>query len=284
MRYLVLTDIHGNIDALDAVLAAAGSVDAHLLLGDVVGYGAGPNEVIDCVRGLAPVAMIRGNHDKVIAGLEIPESFNPAALQSAAWTAETLTAEHRDWLAGLPQGPAIVDDVVEICHGMPNDEDEYLFTPRDAARALDAARRPVCLFGHTHVPACYILSLDEPDLLMVEDTGQGRPVELSLDERRRFVVNPGAVGQPRDGDPRAAYAVYDSEARTLTLARIEYDVEQAQRRIRDAGLPDILARRLAVAADAGPGRGPLRGPSGPPRMRASGAGARRDSRRRNSAA
>jgi diadenosine tetraphosphatase ApaH/serine/threonine PP2A family protein phosphatase len=96
------------------------------------------------------------------------------------------------------------------------------------------------------VPACYILSLDEPDLLMVEDTGQGRPVELSLDERRRFVVNPGAVGQPRDGDPRAAYALYDSGARTLTLARVEYDVDQAQRRIRDAGLPDILARRLAV--------------------------------------
>jgi diadenosine tetraphosphatase ApaH/serine/threonine PP2A family protein phosphatase len=246
MRYLVLTDIHGNIDALDAVLADAGDVDAHLLLGDVVGYGAGPNEVIARVRGLAPAAMIRGNHDKVIAGLEIPESFNPAALQSAAWTAETLTPDHREWLAGLPQGPAIVDDVVEICHGMPHDEDEYLFTPRDASRAMDAARRPVCLFGHTHVPACYIQSLDDPDLLLVEDTGQGRPVVLPLDERRRFVVNPGAVGQPRDGDPRAAYAIYDSEARTLALARIEYDVELAQRRIRDAGLPDILARRLAV--------------------------------------
>jgi diadenosine tetraphosphatase ApaH/serine/threonine PP2A family protein phosphatase len=246
MRYLVLTDIHGNIDALDAVLADAGDLDAHLLLGDVVGYGAGPNEVIARVRELAPAVMIRGNHDKVIAGLEIPESFNPAALQSAAWTAETLTAEHREWLASLPQGPVIVDDVVEICHGMPNDEDEYLFTPRDAARALEAARRPVCLFGHTHVPACYVLSLEEPDLLLVEDTGQGRPVVLSLDERRRFVVNPGAVGQPRDGDPRAAYAVYDAEARTLALARIEYDVERAQRRIRDAGLPDILARRLAV--------------------------------------
>ncbi len=246
MRYLVLTDIHGNIDALDAVLADAGDVDAHLLLGDVVGYGAGPNEVIARVRGLAPAAMIRGNHDKVIAGLEIPESFNPAALQSAAWTAETLTPDHREWLAGLPQGPAIVDDVVEICHGMPHDEDEYLFTPRDASRAMDAARRPVCLFGHTHVPACYIQSLDDPDLLLVEDTGQGRPVVLPLDERRRFVVNPGAGGQPRGGDPRAPAALYDSEARTLALARIEYDVELAQRRIRDAGLPDILARRLAV--------------------------------------
>src|SRR4051795_5175384 len=106
MRYLVLTDIHGNIDALETVLAAAGPVDAHLLLGDVVGYGAGPNEVIACVRRLAPAAMIRGNHDKVIAGLEVPESFNPAALQSAAWTAEALTADHRDWLPGPPTSPA----------------------------------------------------------------------------------------------------------------------------------------------------------------------------------
>jgi diadenosine tetraphosphatase ApaH/serine/threonine PP2A family protein phosphatase len=246
MRYLVLTDIHGNVDALDAVLAAAGPVDRHLVLGDVVGYGAGPNEVIERVRGLEPAAIIRGNHDKVIAGLEIPESFNPAALQSAAWTAEALSPEHREWLAHLPQGPAIVDDLVEICHGMPADEDEYLFTPRDAGRAFDAARRPVCLFGHTHVPACYVVSLDEPDVMVVEDTGHGRPLELSLDERRRFVVNPGAVGQPRDGDPRAAYAIYDSEARTLALARTAYDVDRAQTRIRDARLPDILARRLAV--------------------------------------
>jgi diadenosine tetraphosphatase ApaH/serine/threonine PP2A family protein phosphatase len=246
MRYLVLTDIHGNVDALEAVVAAAGPVDRHLVLGDVVGYGAGPNDVIDQVQAMAPAAIIRGNHDKVIAGIEVPESFNPAALQSATWTAEALTPEHRAWLADLPQGPAIVDDLVEICHGMPADEDEYLFTPRDAARALDTARRPVCLFGHTHVPACYILSLDEPDLLVVEDTGHGKPVELTLDERRRFVVNPGAVGQPRDGDPRAAYAIYDDTARTLTLHRVVYDVERAQQRIREAGLPDILARRLAV--------------------------------------
>src|SRR5687768_4926791 len=101
MRYLVLTDIHGNVDALEAVLAAAGVVDAHLVLGDVVGYGAGPNEVIERVRALAPAAIIRGNHDKVIAGLEVPESFNPAALQSATWTAETLTPDHREWLANL---------------------------------------------------------------------------------------------------------------------------------------------------------------------------------------
>jgi diadenosine tetraphosphatase ApaH/serine/threonine PP2A family protein phosphatase len=245
MRYLVLTDIHGNVDALDAVLAAAGPVDGHLVLGDVVGYGAGPNEVIDRVQGLARMVIIRGNHDKVIAGLEVAEAFNPAALQSAAWTAETLTEPHRAWLAALPQGPALVDDLVEICHGSPADEDEYLFGPRDAARAFDAARRRVCLFGHTHVPAVYALADEAPDLLLVEDSGRV-PLELSLEETRRFLINPGAVGQPRDGDPRAAYALYDDAARTLTLARVDYDVERAQQRIRQAGMMDILARRLAV--------------------------------------
>jgi diadenosine tetraphosphatase ApaH/serine/threonine PP2A family protein phosphatase len=148
-------------------------------------------------------------------------------------------------LAGLPQGPVVVDDLVEICHGSPADEDEYLFTPRDAARAFEAARRPVCLFGHTHVPAVYAIEATAPDLLLVEDSGRV-PLELPLEGGRRFLVNPGAVGQPRDGDPRAAYAVYDAAARTLTLARTEYDVERAQQRIRDAGMMDILARRLAV--------------------------------------
>ena len=246
MRYLVLTDIHGNTDALDAVLGAAGDVGGHLVLGDVVGYGAGPNEVIATIRALEPDAIIRGNHDKVIAGLEVPESFNPYALQSASWTADTLTPEHRKWLADLPQGPVIVDDRVEICHGMPGDEDEYLFTPGDAVRAFETTRRPLCLFGHTHVPACYILSSETPDVMTVEDVARGRGLELTLDDARRFVVNPGAVGQPRDGDPRAAYAIYDSEARTLSLQRIEYDVERAQQRIREAGLPDVLARRLAA--------------------------------------
>jgi diadenosine tetraphosphatase ApaH/serine/threonine PP2A family protein phosphatase len=245
MRYLVLTDIHGNIDALEAVLEAAGPVDGHLVLGDVVGYGAGPNEVIARVRGLAPQVIIRGNHDKVIAGLEVPEAFYPAALQSAAWTAETLTEAHRAWLAELPQGPVLVDDLVEICHGSPSDEDEYLFTPADAGRAFEAARRPVCLFGHTHVPAIYALADEAPDLLLVEDSGRV-PLELALEPGRRFLVNPGAVGQPRDGDPRAAYALYDDAARSLTLARIAYDVERAQQRIREAGMMDLLARRLAV--------------------------------------
>jgi diadenosine tetraphosphatase ApaH/serine/threonine PP2A family protein phosphatase len=244
MRYLVLTDIHGNIDALDTVLSAAGAVDAHLVLGDVVGYGAGPNEVIARIRELAPQAIIRGNHDKVIAGIEMPESFNPAALQSAAWTADALTPEHRVWLAELPKGPAIVDDVVEICHGTPADEDEYLFSPREAAQAFEAARRPLCLFGHTHVPACYVIADDTPDLLLAEDPDRTDP--LVIEPGRRFLVNPGAVGQPRDGDPRAAYAIYDDGAKTLTLARVEYDVERAQARTREAGLMDILARRLAV--------------------------------------
>jgi diadenosine tetraphosphatase ApaH/serine/threonine PP2A family protein phosphatase len=246
MRYLVLSDIHGNLDAFETVLGTQDRVDGHLVLGDIVGYGAEPNAVITRVDALAPAAIIRGNHDKVAAGIELPESFNPAALRAAAWTQDALTPAHRAWLEALPAGPVIVDDLVEICHGSPDHEDEYIFSAADARLAFAATQRPVCFFGHTHVPACYWIADEEPGDVYIEDVATDGPMTLVIEPGRRYLINPGAVGQPRDGDPRAAYAVYDSEARTLTLARTEYDVEQAQRRIRDAGLPDILARRLAV--------------------------------------
>ncbi len=247
MRYLVLSDIHGNLEALDAVLrAAAAGVDDCLVLGDVVGYGAAPNEVINRVRALRPRVLIRGNHDKVAAGLEMPESFNPAALRAAQWTSDTLTPENRTWLQELPPGPAIVDDLVEICHGTPADEDEYLFGPRDARSAFRMARRPVCLFGHTHVPACYRQQPGEPDTIMVRELDGESVHEVEVNPDERYLINPGAVGQPRDGDERAAYAIYDVDRRTILLARVDYPVGLAQARIRAAGLPDVLARRLAL--------------------------------------
>ncbi|HEY8550057.1 MAG TPA: metallophosphoesterase family protein [Vicinamibacterales bacterium] len=246
MRYLVLTDIHGNLDALDTVLTEAGPVDGYLVLGDVVGYGADPNGVINRIRELEPDMLIRGNHDKVAAGIEIPESFNPAALRAAQWTHDTLTPENRAWLQQLPAGPALVDDLVEICHGTPEDEDEYLFGPNEARHAFAAARRPVCLFGHTHVPACYVTSEERPDHILVAEPTRDGPVELRFEPGLRYLINPGAVGQPRDGDARAAYAIYDSERRTLTMNRVPYPVERAQAAILAAGLPEILAKRLAL--------------------------------------
>ena len=152
MNYLVISDIHANLEALEATLQAAGSYDRVLVLGDLVGYGADPNAVIDRVRALPTAEIIRGNHDKVGAGVEGIEGFNHLARQAIEWTAAALTAENRAWLAALPQGPVVIDDLTEVCHGTPFDEDVYVFDDMDALRSLHAAQRPLCLFGHTHVP------------------------------------------------------------------------------------------------------------------------------------
>ena len=255
MRYLVLSDIHANLEALEATLAAAGRYDRVLVLGDLVGYGADPNAVIDRVRGLPTAALIRGNHDKVGAGLEDVEGFNHLARQAIEWTAAALTTDNRGWLAALPQGPAIVDDLTEICHGTPFDEDVYVFDEIDAWRSLHAARRPLCLYGHTHVPAIFALRDPQPAGGTPAHPGRelettmpvyGAPRRLDLDAASRYLVNCGAVGQPRDGDPRAAYGWLDTDARSLTLLRTPYDVVEAQAKILRAGLPEILAQRLAL--------------------------------------
>jgi predicted phosphodiesterase len=157
VRYLILSDIHANIDALEAVLAAAppATWDRALVLGDLVGYGAEPNAVIERTLALDPLMVIRGNHDKAASGVEDGSSFNYVARLSAQWTFQALTPEYREYLRTLPQGPATVDDTVEICHGAPFDEDHYIFDSDDASRALDAASRPLCLFGHTHLPVVF---------------------------------------------------------------------------------------------------------------------------------
>ena len=245
MRFLILSDIHANVDAFDAVLAATprNTWDRALVLGDLVGYGAEPNAVIERVLSLDPLAVIRGNHDKAACRLADASDFNHVARTAALWTAETLTDEHRMYLARLPQGPRSIDDSVEICHGTPFDEDHYVFDLPDASRALDAAARPLCLFGHTHLPVIYQRDAEGDSGLVptVEDH-----LQVHLEPGVRYLINPGSVGQPRDGDPRAAFGIYDTDARILTMSRIEYPVELAQRRIFDAGLPASLAHRLAV--------------------------------------
>jgi diadenosine tetraphosphatase ApaH/serine/threonine PP2A family protein phosphatase len=242
LRYLVISDVHANLEALDAVLAAAGPYDHALVLGDLVGYGADPNAVIDRVRALPATTFIRGNHDKVGAGLENTDGFNYLARHAITWTTNALTPERRQWLAALPQGPTVIDDLVEICHGAPFDEDVYIFDDLDAMRALRVARRPLCLFGHTHVVAGYNVTNKTDIVSSIHDS----PIRIPPDGGARFLVNCGAVGQPRDGDPRAAYGLLDSSTRTLSLARVEYDVAAAQAKIVAAGLPDVLAQRLAV--------------------------------------
>jgi predicted phosphodiesterase len=242
MRYLVITDIHGNLEALDACLsdAARRGYDRCLVLGDIVGYGPDPNGVIDRIVSLAPAAMVRGNHDKVAMGLQQAEGFNISARVAAQWTLAALTPEHRDWLLALPKGPTVVDDDLEICHGSPVDEDEYIFDELDARRALDVSRRSLCFFGHTHVPIVFRLSGRALGVLTPGDEG------LSLESGAKYLVNPGSVGQPRDTDARAAYALVDTTTRWLGMYRVDYPFERTQQKMASAGLPEPLIRRLAA--------------------------------------
>ncbi|HLG59492.1 MAG TPA: metallophosphoesterase family protein [Vicinamibacterales bacterium] len=242
MKYLILSDIHANLEALEAALSSAGDHDSVLVLGDLVGYGADPNAVIDCVRALPDVAVIRGNHDKVGAGIENVESFNHLARHAITWTATTLTPMNREWLAALPAGPVLIDDLVEICHGSPFDEDVYIFDDLDARRAINATERPLCLFGHTHVPAVFKFDTDLKSI----GPPRGARYRLPIDAGAKYLVNCGAVGQPRDGDPRAAFGTLDTETRMLTVVRVGYDVAAAQGKIIAAGLPEVLAQRLAI--------------------------------------
>ncbi len=246
MRYLVLTDIHANLEALESCLedARVRRYDQALVLGDLVGYGADPNAVIERVVALNPVGLVRGNHDKVAFGLDYAEGFNAVARTAAEWTLGALTDAHRQWLAALPAGPRVIDDLVEICHGAPFDEDLYLFDQTDALRALRASSRPLCAFGHTHQPATFQLAADTFNSETPAFDGEGS--QLPLRPGVRYLVNPGSVGQPRDGDPRAAYAIIDTVAPAVEFVRVAYEIGAAQAKIVRAGLPQVLARRLSA--------------------------------------
>jgi predicted phosphodiesterase len=246
MRYLVISDIHSNLEALEAVLraSAAQNCGSVVVLGDLVGYGADPNAVVDRIRELKPVAVVRGNHDKVAAGLEDAEDFNPMAKAAAEWTSDALTEISREYLRSLPAGPLLVNDQLEICHGSPLDEDLYVVADFDAIRSLAASRRQVCLFGHTHVALCAMV--DAQNRLDV-GTPHGNPeYETRLRTGAKYLINPGSVGQPRDGDSRAAYAIADLDRNSVTLYRVAYPIDVAQKKILDAGLPPMLASRLAI--------------------------------------
>lgn len=242
MRYLILSDVHGNWEALQAVLAAAENrYDQILCCGDLVGYGADPNPITAWAQAQVPV-VVRGNHDKACTGLEDLEWFNPAARASALWTMSVLTPEHADYLRTLPAGPLGVAGF-QVLHGSPVDEDEYLITPADAAQVASYLEVKISFFGHTHLQGGFFLHRNgtrriQPHVL----DGEGDALELENDVN--YLLNPGSVGQPRDGDPRAAYLIYALEQRLITYHRVEYDIGAAQRKIVDAGLPDVLARRL----------------------------------------
>jgi predicted phosphodiesterase len=241
MRVAVLSDIHSNLVALDAVLAHAGTVDAVWQLGDVVGYGPDPDGVVARLIEVGAIG-VRGNHDAAALGGPEIEWFNPEARAAAEWTRDVIDGTTRAWLSALPERHTI--DRMTLVHGSPRDPiREYVSSPGIALENLAVLETDFGLHGHTHVPVAFCLGSDER--LRIVDPGDGGSVDLNDD---RALINPGSVGQPRDGDPDASYLVLDPDAATVTWHRVSYDISAVQTAIRAAGLPRRLADRLAFGA------------------------------------
>ncbi|MEQ1883603.1 MAG: metallophosphoesterase family protein [Bryobacteraceae bacterium] len=236
MPQLILSDIHGNFDALQAVLAdAAGRYDQILCLGDLVGYGAEPNAVIDWAKANT-AAIVRGNHDKACSGAYSLDDYSMSARASASWTRNELTAENRSYLQQLPQGPLPYQKIA-LVHGSPSDEDEYLVSIVDVAVQRGLLMAPLTFFGHTHVQGGFLLGPSGTKRI-------GAAASVLMEPDYYFLINPGSVGQPRDGDWRAGYALYSALEHTVDFHRVAYDVDRAAAKIRAAGLPEFLAARL----------------------------------------
>jgi diadenosine tetraphosphatase ApaH/serine/threonine PP2A family protein phosphatase len=255
MRALILSDIHANLEALEAVLDAAGHYDVLWNLGDMVGYGASPNQVLDRIRPLSDL-VVRGNHDRVCCGLSSVVSFNPTARAAALWTQKELTPDNLAWLRSLPQGPIIPQitpqasapgpPLVAIAHGSPLNEDHYILNMRDAWAPLQQMTAKITFVGHTHVQGGF--SQKEQDWYELRPRYSTRDQAgvwvLPIPAGNRHLINPGSVGQPRDFDWRAGFAIYDTETAEVAYHRVPYDLAAAQGRIRRAGLPERLAARL----------------------------------------
>lgn len=239
MLYAIISDVHANIDALNAVLSRIDSmgVDTVVCLGDVVGYNAEPNE---CVAVIASrnIQTILGNHDAVVCGLEDPWGFNPIALMAAVWTREQLTDTSLEWLRGLPD--ALNYGAFVAVHGAPKNHNTYLFSWEDTLPHLyflEEQNCRVCFMGHTHMPA--IFSTDGSYYL----NGHNR---IILDPEKIYFINPGSVGQPRDDNINASFGLLNTDDLTFELVRVPYDVQRASQRVREANLPRFLAERLLV--------------------------------------
>jgi len=251
MRALILSDIHANLEALTAVLDAAGEWDALWNLGDMVGYGASPNQVLDLIRPISTLT-VRGNHDRACSGISSTVQFNPTARTAANWTFEQLTRDNIEWLRELPKGPLQPDDLrlgqaqVSLAHGSPLNEDQYILSMRDAWAPLQVMITAITFVGHTHIQGGFSQKEHEWHEVRPRYLGRNDPETwtLPIPTGTRNLINPGSVGQPRDYDWRAAFAVYDSEACQIIYHRVPYDLTGAQGRILMARLPERLAARL----------------------------------------
>jgi predicted phosphodiesterase len=245
MRFLVLSDIHANATALEASLAAVeGRWEQVVCLGDLVDYGPDPNEVTERVKALSPT-IIRGNHDKAVAGLIDLESFNPLARIAAEWTREQMQPRNLTYITQLPAGPASADGLTLI-HGAYEDEDEYVFVPSQAMSGLLESPTDVTLFGHTHHQGGFSYRAGQIGVIQLKPERGPKFAALRLEPGTRYLLNPGSIGQPRDGDPRAAFAVADMDHQVIEFWRVPYDIAAVQERMRTAGLPGPLIERLAA--------------------------------------
>ena len=240
MRYLIISDIHSNLEAFEAVLADAGFFDRVWCLGDVVGYGPDPNECVERLRDL-PHICVAGNHDWAVLGKLDLDDFNPEARRACLWTREQLLPANREYLEALPQ--SLVEEGFTLVHGSPRHPIwEYILYPSTARANFEHFDTRFCFVGHTHVAVIYRHNPENPakacDVLIpsLDD-----PLVLGED---RLIINPGSVGQPRDGDPRASYIILDSDKLTLEYRRIPYPVEVTQARMMEKGLPPRLIVRL----------------------------------------
>jgi diadenosine tetraphosphatase ApaH/serine/threonine PP2A family protein phosphatase len=239
MRIAIVADVHANLEAFQAVLAhasAGGAIDEVWSLGDIVGYGPDPTACIALLHTYPHIA-IAGNHDYAATGVIGTEDFNPFAAEAARWTASQLTLEDQLWLSNL--SAVHIEGEFTLAHGSLNDPVwDYLISPNAARGHLEHQTTPYGLVGHSHLPHVYT---EGQTGLREAGAGDGEDVTLG---QRRFVANPGSVGQPRDGDPRAAYCLLDTDARRLSFHRVAYEIDVTEAKIRAVGLPDYLAQRL----------------------------------------
>jgi len=241
MRYAILADIHSNLAAFEAVLADAegrGGFDKIWCLGDVVGYGPDPHECIERLRKFEPVC-VAGNHDWAAIGKMDTSEFNPVAALAAHWTAEQLTDEDRDYLLSLPL--TFNEGDFTLAHGSPREPIwEYLLSTEAAQDNFAYFETAYCLVGHSHVPLVFELA---DDIAVYKELKEGADLKLG---KERMIINPGGVGQPRDGDPRASYAIYDANAQSVCCYRVEYDIPATQKKMAEHGLPKLLILRLSL--------------------------------------
>jgi len=239
MRYGILSDIHGNFEALQTVIGLYRdeSVENFLCLGDIVGYGANPKECIDIIRELKAVC-IAGNHDWAVSGKLDPVYFNPVAKEAVLWTQKQLSSEDIDFLNNL--GLVFKNDDLILAHGTLSEPEFFRYTIHmsDAMKTFHLMDRPICFVGHSHAPNIFIQKDKEAQR---ENT-----LKIKVDPECKYIINVGSVGQPRDGNPMAAYGIYDTDTRIVEVKRASYDIKTAQEKILKVGLPASLAIRLTI--------------------------------------